>query len=83
MKKWIITYTVTGFGQFPIDMLRYDRSFPADQTQSSLITRTFHDAAGSWSIKLSLYGDNRSSGPNTARWKSFICAVKDVECRKL
>ena len=28
-KLWIIEYEVVGTGQFPIDMLRYDASYPA------------------------------------------------------
>lgn len=83
MKKWIITYTVTGFGQFPIDMLRHDRSFPASEMESGKIAQTFHKGGDRWSISLAMHGATRADGPCEGRWQSFCCKVSDVEARKL
>lgn len=82
MKKWIVSYTVTGLGQFPIDMLRYDRSFPASEIESGKITRTFHHA-DPWEITVSMYASTKVDGPCEGRWQSFGCRVKDVTARKL
>lgn len=82
MKKWLITYTVTGFGQFPIDMLRYDRSFPDSESESGKIAATFH-GAGQWSVRLAMHGCTRADGPCEGRWQSFICKVSAIEARKL
>lgn len=35
----IYQYTVRGFGNFPIDMLRFDQSWPASEAESGNITR--------------------------------------------
>jgi hypothetical protein len=39
--KWTISYTVIGMGQFPIDMLRHDHSFPASERDAGKIEETF------------------------------------------
>ena len=80
--KWVITYTVSGFGQFPIDMLRYDRSFPAGEMESAKISRTFRHPEP-WIIKLMTYSATKIYRPTEGRWQSFCCRVSDVESRKL
>lgn len=82
MKKWLITYTVTSVGQFPIDMLRHDRSFPATEVESGKIAATF-SKPDTWTIKLAMYAATKDRGPNEGRWSSFCCRVSDVEATKL
>lgn len=82
MNKWIVTYTVTGFGQFPIDMLRYDRSFPYTESESGKIAGTFHRAEP-WSVKLAMYSDSKAVTPCEGRWKSFNCRISNIEAAKL
>jgi hypothetical protein len=63
-RRWH-TYWVTGRGQFPFDMLRYDQAWPADS-----------DAASKLSAEESIY-DRRSvklysyRPPTVDRWNSF------------
>ncbi len=39
-KRLEVEYEVTGRGSFPFDMLRYDRSFPAQQSDSGKMDDT-------------------------------------------
>jgi hypothetical protein len=52
---------VAGVGAFPIDMLRYDSAWPADQESVS-----YMDAKGRRRIKLCSY-----ALPTPERWSSF------------
>ena len=36
-KIWVTEYEVIGDGQFPVDMLRYDASYPADDQSAAAI----------------------------------------------
>lgn len=67
---WVTTYTVRGSGQFPLDMLRYDQSFP----------RTVDDAAailssGIREVTLKCYTQGSRRRAKTCvtvpRWLSF------------
>jgi hypothetical protein len=83
--KWLIEFTVTGFGQFPIDMLRHDRCFPATESESGKIANSFYAHSGgmTWSVQLKMHGSTKATCPTVARWESFCCKVKDVEATKL
>lgn len=63
-----LTYTVTGTGEFPVDMLRYDQAFPNTGDDARMISATrCIDSVG---ITL------RSIKPPTVdRWKSFGWAI--------
>ena len=69
-----VTYTVKGPGSFPIDMLRYDTSFPAKETQSLQIEADadmrevdlIHRGAKGWK-------------PTYDRWRSFGWNVLQVQ----
>lgn len=64
--EWV--YEVTGRGDFPIDMLRYDRAFPATEEDSYKIKYTFGTPSKNEpTIKLK----SNLRGPTTARWASF------------
>lgn len=71
-------FTVTGSGQFPTDMLRYDACYPTDHT-NGLIAPYREDS--------SFYRERRSvnlrstNPPTIDRWMSFGWAVSNVDGR--
>lgn len=61
-------FTVTGSGNFPTDMLRYDRCWPRTELDSVKVGIRSLKAAGEREIRLT----SASAKPPTAgRWKSF------------
>ena len=63
------------FGSFPIDMLRYDESFPANESQSGILERgdgvfRLHCPIGTI-VKLKHIVFAETDCPNDNRWKSF------------
>ena len=81
--KWRIEFTVTGFGQFPIDMLRHDRCFPDTGEDAGKIAQSFHTGGMTWSVRLGMYGSTKATIPTVGRWESFCCKVKDIQATKL
>lgn len=65
MKKKI-TYTVTGSGPFPIDMLRYDRCWPRTEGDSRKIIDSFHRSRLEFTVEL-----ESERPPTDGRWLSF------------
>ncbi len=72
-RKTNCSYTVTGRGNFPIDMLRYDAAWPMTGDDAANITATFQPRAGRWTIKLA-----SARLPTEGRWSSFVCLVSDI-----
>lgn len=78
------TYVVetSKFGEFPLDMLRYDSAEAASPEDAGLIER-LNDYMGPGKeglpkrVRVTLKTDSRFA-PNVARWESFGCKV--VEC---
>jgi hypothetical protein len=61
----VITFTVTGKGRFPNDMLRHDQCFPCDGI-------AVHNTEGdSWAIRSVKLISIASSGITSLRWASF------------
>lgn len=65
-------FRVEGNNSFPIDMLRYDGAYPADEQQSGRILSTFYPnrepGQGAQSVEvIATY----NSAPNFRRWESF------------
>lgn len=82
MNLYIHSITITGRGSFPLDMLRYDRCFPASEIDANAIARTFEHHEN-WEITVSKYTDKRNLCLGTdneiwnlARWASFNCYKK-------
>jgi len=81
MKRKLETlkYRVEGSLQFPIDMLRYDGAFPADEQQSARILSTFYPnrmvGQGTTSIEIIA---TFNGAPNFRRWESFGWTVTDT-----
>src|SRR5262245_3246387 len=66
-------WTVEGVLPFPIDMLRYDRCFPADEAQSAAITRTLNGYVGGHTqVRVARFwrGD-MPKYPTADRWRAF------------
>lgn len=67
------SFTVRGFGRFPVDMLRYDYAYPASGEDASKIDESFPSigerfgAQGPQEIRLT----TTTKGPTVERWLSF------------
>ena len=68
-----ITFTVTGRGNFPHDMLRYDICWPAHEGESNKLTKTSGPLEEARTITL-----RGLTGPTFARWRSFNWEVVEV-----
>lgn len=64
---WRTTYTVQGAGHFPLDMLRYDESFP----QNSEDVGKIDDRIVQRSVNLVHKGAEKDWWPTVERWESF------------
>lgn len=69
----IITLTVVGSHEFPIDMLRFDSCWPKTGDDAEKIRKSF--GASSWpEYEVTL--QSNFSPPTVKRWNSFGFAVK-------
>ena len=69
------TYTVTGTGNFPFDMLRYYRAWPRREAEIGKVPfDPRHDDRENRSIDI-----RSNSSPTTARWRSFGWIVSNIE----
>jgi hypothetical protein len=64
----MFTFYVSGRGQFPYDMLRYDQCWPADTESALLMDSEVNSHVRS--IKLHSYRE-----PTLDRWSSFLWSV--------
>lgn len=62
------TFTVTGSGAFPLDMLRYDECWPATADDATYIGRSW--ARGTGRSRITLITHDRTA-PARDRWESF------------
>lgn len=68
-KLHTVRFTVEGTGPLPLDMLRYDASYPATEHDSA---RAFDDHFGRpRAVELEHRSERRDWTPTTARWQSF------------
>ncbi len=67
MALLIRQFTVSGHGDFPLDMLRYDRCWPRTSEDSALM-----EAGGQRHVVLNRYTEGRHGPVATeGRWKSY------------
>jgi hypothetical protein len=66
-KRW--TYLVSGTGQFPLDMLRYDTCWPYSQEDVHRVYKTEGREIKIAGIK----------EPTVARWNSFLWSVREIK----
>lgn len=84
-KVYITDFTVTGSGEFPLDMLRYDSCWPVGTVDAGNLCicpdRSAEDRT-SWltqrTIKMRMIGHTKL-GPTLERWRSYGWTVYDVE----
>ena len=70
-------FTVTGSGDFPIDMLRYDMAWPATSDEAEKIFGVEgHRSLRKRSIRM---GCAMHEGPTIGRWSSFGWTVGDAD----
>ena len=67
---------VSGIGEFPIDMLRYDRAHPEYENDSGTVVATF---SGRHSRETVTIVGGMSGGPTKDRWSSFLWGVEEWE----
>ena len=73
-KRTHLTVIVSGFGPFPVDMLRYDACWPSSGRDAAALADTFSQK-GAWSINVT----RANTAPFTnGRWESFGVAVSPV-----
>lgn len=75
-----IRFTVEGSGEFPFDMLRYDRCFPASESDAGKMPRP-HQGSSRRIIELIAVdhdGNNRFA-PTIGRWESFRWKVIEAK----
>lgn len=73
----IYTYTVTGKGHFPMDMLRRDNCWPEDGEAVVSIGARPDDTEGFFEVTRMIRLASGHS-PNMERWLSFGWTVRDV-----
>lgn len=73
-------FAVTGSGDFPFDMLRYDSCWPACESESAKIAiGSYAEPLGMRTVALACKpGDNWRSVPNVKRWHSFGWKASDL-----
>jgi len=80
--RYILTYTVTGSGTFPDDMLRYDDAYPLSEED---VTVAFGDRARHGrrlperSVRIVQFVRTLKDRPTFGRWGSFGWGVTDVD----
>ena len=83
--KYVVIYKVTGFGEFPWDMLRYDRSSPYSAIRDSY----WLNRSGEYrTIQLITHVESPSvvkkgSRPCRQRWDSFGWCVSEITVEKM
>lgn len=90
--KYLCEFKVTGMGQFPYDMLRYDHCWPATESHDSagLMTPTMDRADEYFALRTVTLrrhtqgkGTNYHDTPQCDRWRSFGWVVSAVTWEKL
>lgn len=80
-KLYLHTYKVRGSFPFPLDMLRYDQSFPAHEHETAIIADcvTGHGPRGiiGHTITLRAVGP-KEWHPTGPRWGSFLWTVVEI-----
>jgi len=81
-----IDFEVTGNGEFPMDMLRYDGCHPTD-TASAHAMHTPRvgtpDYLAVRTVRLRITSPEKTQRPTRDRWASFMWAVGSVRAEKL
>lgn len=74
MRKFQVEFTVVGWGEFPIDMLRYDGCFPLTEKDTAAMAEQ-----GTREVTLNKTLNRHHAtnwSPTAGRWESFGWVVK-------
>ena len=66
-----VKFTVEGTFPFPVDMLRYDRCYPADSESAINITYSNNHESGGLQVTLIARVESKQWKPTEGRWQSF------------
>ena len=83
--RFYIKFTVTGCGNFPFDMLRYDGCFPRAVEDAARMARPEYgspDRSMPRSVTLVSYS-NSAARPTIGRWQSFGWSVSNTELERM
>ena len=76
--KRMSRYSVEGFAPFPVDMLRYDESWPATELDAGVMERLGdHVRHGPGVVAVTVRLATYSGEPTGGRWRSFGWTVVD------
>lgn len=81
-KRKVSTFIVTGIGQFPFDMLRYDGCYPASEQEARKLQGYCNNLYTSERVRERLSVELRTcheGAPTTARWSSFLWRVTHID----
>lgn len=76
-----VVAVVTGSGQFPVDMLRYDSCYPASETDSGIIASTFTNY-GTWRVHVRMRPLEKKKDKKywtVGRWESFGVKIENCD----
>lgn len=82
MKQKRSEFRVRGSYPFPLDMLRYDSCFPADERDSNLLRTACTDYGVMTVIEITLATHRPDVSPSNDRWKSYGWEVTQEELCK-
>lgn len=66
-----VTFSVSGKGRFPFDMLRHDQCYPNDTHNIDVVDQYR-------TIRCCMTANTPMQGPTEARWASFGWVVTDI-----
>lgn len=77
MKRYLHVATITGKGEFPIGMLRYERASPTAEWDAYVIMNSIRQGGSkeAWKANVSKITLFSSPNWNVARWESFGVTV--------
>jgi len=82
MAGYYQSFVVTGVGYFPLDMLRYDYCYPADDSAvKNIVVKGYYEIEER-SVRLARTVEGKDIQPTTGRWLSFGWQVSDIVTRK-
>lgn len=73
------TFKVTGNGEFPVDMLRYDGCYPRTTEDACNLKLGDFDRKEKRTVELTMVVNSKDRGPTVDRWRSFMWAVSDIQ----
>jgi hypothetical protein len=78
MRSDITDITVSGRGEFPFDMLRYDQCYPADAVTASMLATAGTDRHQ----RMMKFRTSNSINVHPARWESFGWKVEKIDSER-